>query len=333
MKMAAKVQKLQERMNKIPLFRDVLNGSTLSALIALVIICIVMAFVSPYYLTGGNFKSIGLYAAIIGIMGAGATVPMLMAGLDLSQHALAALATVVIAIFIQQLSLPFGVALLAALAVGIAGGALNGLLIAVCKMPPMIATMGTQYVIRGICYILTEAKTLLFTDEALTFIGRGSLLGIPNSILIMVLVFLVIGYVLQKTPYGRAVYAVGSNEKASYLSGISPVRTKMIAYIICGVCSVLGGVITVSQVGAAVPSSGVGSEMEIIASVYLGGVAATGGRGTVVGTFLGVMVICCINNGLTLAGVQSYWQTMVRGIVILVAIYMDTLRTRNSQQG
>jgi len=330
--MAMQANKLKERINRIPLFRDVLNGSTLSALIALIIISVVMTFVSPYYLTIGNFKAIGLYAAIIGVMGAGATAVMLMAGLDLSQHALAALATVVIAICIQQYHLSFGVALLLTLAIGIAFGALNGFLIAVCRMPPMIATMGTQYIIRGICYILTEAKTLLFSDKTLTFIGRGKLLGIPNSILIMLVVFLIIGYILQKTPYGRAVYAVGSNEKASYLSGISPVATKMIAYIICAISSVLGGVITVSQVGAAVPSSGVGSEMEIIAAVYLGGVAATGGRGNVLGTFLGIMVICCINNGLTLAGVQSYWQTMVRGIVILVAIYMDTLRNQGSQR-
>jgi len=326
--MSNSIKKLQERMNQIPIFRDVLNGSTLSALIALIIISVIMSFVSPYYLTLGNFKSIGLYAAIIGVMGAGATVVMLMAGLDLSQHALAALATVIVAICIKQYNLPFGVAFAIAIIAGIVAGALNGLLIAVFGMPPMIATMGTQYIIRGICYVLTEAKTLLFSNDTLNFIGRGTLLGMPNSILIMLIVYLVIGYLLMKTTYGRSVYAVGSNEKASFLSGISPVATKMIAYIICAVCSVLGGIITVAQVGAAVPSSGVGSEMEIIASVYLGGVAATGGRGTVVGTFLGVMVICCINNCLTLAGVQSYWQTMVRGIVILVAIYMDTLRTR-----
>lgn len=330
--MTMKTKKLSERMNQIPLFRDVLNGSTLSALIALILISIVMTFVSPYYMTLGNFKSIGLYASIIGIMGAGATVVMLMAGLDLSQHALAALATVVIAICIQTYHLPFGVSILIALVIGIAVGALNGVLIAVFKMPPMIATMGTQYIIRGICYVLTEAKTLLFSDPTLEAIGRGTTLGIPNSILIMLAVFVIIGYLLMKTPYGRAVYAVGSNEKASYLSGISPVKTQMLAYIICAVCSVLGGVITVAQVGAAVPSSGVGSEMEIIASVYLGGVAAAGGRGTVVGTFLGVMVICCINNALTLAGVQSYWQTMVRGIVIIVAILMDTLRNKSSNR-
>ena len=330
--MANKTTKITERLGKMSLFREVLNGSTLSALVALVLISIVMAFVSPYYMTLGNFKSIGLYASIIGIMGAGATVVMLMAGLDLSQHALAALATVIIAICIQTYEMSFGAALLIALVVGIAAGALNGVLIAVFKMPPMIATMGTQYIIRGICYVLTEAKTLLFSNKTLEAIGRGTSIGIPNSIIIMVLVFVIIGYLLMKTPYGRAVYAVGSNEKASYLSGISPVRTQMIAYIICAICSVLGGVITVAQVGAAVPSSGVGSEMEIIASVYLGGVAATGGRGTVVGTFLGVMVICCINNALTLAGVQSYWQTMVRGIVIIVAILMDTLRNRGTKR-
>ena len=330
--MREKFKSIGEKMNTIPLFRDTLNGSTLSALIALIVISIVMSFISPYYLTLGNFKSIFLYAAIIGVMGAGATVAMLLGGLDLSQHAVAALSTVIIAICITQYQMPFGFALLLALVVGILCGALNGLLIAVFHIPPMIATMGTQYIIRGVCYVLTEAKTLLFTDKSLNFIGRGAIFGVPNSIIIMVVVYLIIGYLLKKTPYGRSVYAVGSSEKASFLSGLSPVKIKMIAYIICAVSSVLGGVITVAQVGAAVPSSGVGSEMEVLAAVYLGGVATTGGRGNVVGTFIGITVICCINNALTLSGVQSYWQTLVKGVVILLAIYMDTLRSTGSSK-
>ena len=326
-----KFKAFREKMGRIPLFRDTLNGSTLSALIALIVISIVMAFISPYYLTLGNFKSIFLYASIIGVMGAGATIVMLLGGLDLSQHAVAALSTVVIAICITQYDLPLWIALLIALVLGIACGALNGLLIAVCNIPAMIATMGTQYIIRGVCYILTESKTLLFTDEALNFIGRGKTIGIPNSIIILVVIYIIVGYLLKKTPYGRSVYAVGSNEKASFLSGLTPVSIKMIAYILCAVSSVLGGVITVSQVGAAVPSSGVGSEMEVLAAVYLGGVATTGGRGNIVGTFLGIAVICCINNALTLAGVQSYWQTLVRGVVIILAILMDTLRAAGTK--
>ena len=181
---------------------------------------------------------------------------------------------------------------------GIVCGLFNGLLIAVFGISPMIATMGSQYIIRGLCYILTQAKTILFTNPALEFIGRGNILGIPNSIIIMLLVFLILSYVLNKTRFGRSVYAVGSNEKASYLSGISPVKVKLGAYVIAAVSSTLGGIITVSQVGAAVPSSGVGSEMEIIAAVYLGGVAAMGGKGNLIGTFLGVLVICCIKQRL-----------------------------------
>jgi ribose/xylose/arabinose/galactoside ABC-type transport system permease subunit len=217
------------------------------------------------------------------------------------------------------------------LIVGIICGLFNGLLIAVFRISPMIATMGSQYIIRGLCYILTGAKTILFTNPALEYIGRGKILGIPNSIIIMILVFLILSYVLNKTKFGRSVYAVGSNERSAYLSGISPVKVKMMAYVIAAVSSTLAGIITVSQVGAAVPSSGVGSEMEIIAAVYLGGVAATGGKGNLIGTFLGIFVICAINNGLTLIGVQSYWQTFMRGVVILAAVYMDTLRTQRTK--
>jgi ribose transport system permease protein len=312
-------------------FRESHNGATVSIFIAFIVISIVFAILSPVYLTINNFLNIGLYAAIIGVMGAGVTPAMLMAGLDLSQHAVAALSTVLTSIFVITWGIPLGWSLAMVFVAGIICGLFNGLLIAVFGISPMIATMGSQYIIRGLCYILTQAKTILFTNPALEFIGRGNILGIPNSIIIMLLVFLILSYVLNKTRFGRSVYAVGSNEKASYLSGISPVKVKLVAYVIAAVSSTLGGIITVSQVGAAVPSSGVGSEMEIIAAVYLGGVAAMGGKGNLIGTFLGVLVICCINNGLTLIGVQSYWQTFMRGVVILAAIYMDTLRTQRSK--
>lgn len=326
--MKERVQALQDKWNTLPFVRSTLNGATLSILIAFIVISIILSFLSPYYLTLANFKSIGLYASIIGVMAAGATVAMLMAGLDLSQHAVAALSTVLTAKFVIEMGMPLGLALPIVLIVCALCGLFNGILIAVFDISPMIATMGSQYIIRGLCYVLTDAKTILFKNEALEFIGRGSILRVPNSIIIMFAVFFVLSFVLNKTPYGRKVYAVGSNARASYLSGISAVRTKMFAYVICGVCSGIAGIITISQVGASVPSSGVGSEMEIIAAVYLGGVAATGGKGGLFGTFLGILVICAINNGLTLAGVQSYWQTLVRGAVILVAVYMDTLRTK-----
>ncbi len=319
------------RLMKIPFFREMLSGSTLSILIAFIVISIGISFMSPYYLTLQNFKNIGLYASIIGIMAAGATVAMLMAGLDLTQHAVAAFSSVLTAIFAIRMGLPLGLSLIIVLAICVVVGLFNGVLIAVFGISPMIATMGSQYIIRGLCYILTGAETIVFQHATLAFIGRGTLIfGIPNSILIMVVVFLVLSYVLNKTPYGRKVYAVGSNERAAYLSGINPVKTKLIAYVISAVCSGSARSISMSQLGASVPSSGLGSEMEIIASVYLGGVAAAGGKGSLFGTFLGILVICVINNGLTLAGVQSYWQTLVRGIVILVAVYMNTLQSRKS---
>ena len=320
------------KLKKTTFFRETLSGATLSILVALVGICIVFSIASKYFFTFGNFESIGLYASIIGVMGAGATVVMLMAGLDLSQHAVAALTTVLTTTFTIGMGLPLGASLLLVMLCSLICGLFNGVLIAVFRMPPMIATMGSQYIIRSLCYVLSDAKTILFKDATLEFIGRGSSMGIPNSIIIMAVVFLVLSYVLNKTIFGRKVYAVGSNERASFLSGISPVKTKLIAYMISALCSAIAGVITVSQVGAAVPSSGTGSEMEIIASVFLGGVTATGGKGSLFGTFLGIIVICAINNGLTLMGVQSYYQSMMRGVVILIAVFMDTLRMNRARR-
>jgi ribose transport system permease protein len=149
----------------------------------------------------------------------------------------------------------------------------------------------------------------------------------------MIGVFLILSYVLNMTTYGRKVYAVGSNMNASFLAGINPVTVQMIAYAIAGLSSAVAGIVIVSQVGAAVPNAGVGSEMEIIAAVYLGGVATTGGRGGLFGTLLGVLVICTINNGLVLIGVKSFWTTIVRGLVILVAVYMDSIRKNREDAG
>ena len=314
-------------------FRETLNGSTLSILVAYVAICTVFSIMSPNFLRIGNFQSIGLAAAITGIMAAGVTVPMLMAGLDLSQHAVAALTTVLTAKLVIELNLPMAVALPMVLMFGIILGMFNGLLIAVFRIPAMIATMGSQYIVRGICYGLTSSRAMIFQHDLLKWIGRGRILGIPNSMWIMLVVFLILSYVLNMTTYGRKVYSVGSNMYASFLAGINPVTIQMIAYSIAGLTSAIGGIVIVSQVGAAVPNAGVGSEMEIIAAVFLGGVATTGGRGSLFGTLLGVLVICTINNGLILIGVKSFWTILVRGVVILIAVYIDSIRKQREEAG
>jgi len=325
--------KIIKKLADTTFFRETLNGSTLSILLSYIAICIVFSIMSPNFFRIGNFQSIGLAAAITGIMAAGVTVPMLMAGLDLSQHAVAALITVVTAKLVIELNIPMAVAIPMSLMLGIIIGMFNGLLIAVFRIPAMIATMGSQYIVRGICYGLTSSKAMIFQHDLLKWIGRGRILGIPNSMWIMLVVFLVLSYVLNMTTYGRKVYSVGSNSYASFLAGISPVTIKMIAYCIAGLSSAIGGIVIVSQVGAAVPNAGVGSEMEIIAAVFLGGVATTGGRGGLFGTLLGVLVICTINNGLILIGVKSFWTSLVRGVVILVAVYMDSLRKQREDEG
>jgi ribose transport system permease protein len=303
------------------------GGSTFSIMLAFIAISVVFAILSPHYLTFQNFKNMGLYASFTGIMAAGLTVAMLLGGLDLSQHAIAALTTILTTIFVFNMQMPLGLAIPLVFIIGIICGLLNGFIVARLNINPIIATMGSQYIIRGICYILTEGRTITFKNEFLNTLGRGYILGVPNSVWIMAIVFVVISFVLNKTRYGRSVYAVGANPKASYLSGISTINTKIVAYAISAFCASIAGLIIVAQVGAAVPSSGVGSEMEIIAAVILGGLALTGGKGKLMGTFFGLMVIVSITNGLTLLSVQSYYQIFVRGFIILVAVYIDSLRT------
>lgn len=309
-------------------FKQLLSGSTISILMAFILISVVFSILSPHYLTVKNFMNMGLYASIIGVMAAGLTVSMLLGCLDLSQYAIGAFATILMCICVQDMKLPLALAVAAVLLAGIVFGIFNGVVVAVLNINPIIATMGSQYIFRGLCYILTNGRTITFKNDSLAVLGRGYMLGVPNSVWIMAAVFAVLSYVLNQTPYGRSVYAAGANPRASYLSGIHVIKVKITAFVISAVCASVAGIIIVSQVGAAVPSSGVGSDMEIIASVILGGLSLSGGKGKLMGTFLGLMVMVAITNGLTLLSVQSYWQTFIRGIVILVAVYVDSVRSK-----
>ncbi len=297
-----------------------------SAFIALVILCLVFGILSPYFFSMRNFRNVMLYMAYSGMMAAGATVPMLMGNLDISQWSTASLSGVVATLLVMNFHWPSWVVIFVILLVGIIVGIFNGFLVSVLKFVPMIATMSSSLIIRSLCYILTESKTLLFQDSMFNNLGTGFSLGLPNSMWLMFLVFVVLEFILKKTRFGRNTYAVGANKNASYLAGIPLIKTQMIGYIISAICAAYAGIIMTAQIGAIVPATGVGSEMDIIAAVVLGGLALDGGSGKLIGTLLGSLVMTLISNGLTLLSVQSYYQMLAKGIILLVAVYVDCVR-------
>ncbi len=302
------------------------SSNTLSLIIVYVLICLAFSLLSPFFLSLKNFLNIGIYTSIVGVMGAGVMVAMLLANIDLSQYAVLTLASMVSALLLQAGAGVFA-ACIAAVAVGVICGVINGVLIAWLKISGIIATMGTMQIFRGFAYLMTEGKTVMITNDSYGMIGKGYIFNtIPVSIIILILVFALIFYILKCTSFGRKVFAVGGNESASFLSGINVPSIKFFAMIISSVCAALAGLITSSQVGAAVASTGVGQEMGVLAAVILGGISLTGGRGKVSGTIIGILILSTIQNGMTLLSIPSFYQMIINGSVLIIAVFIDVLR-------
>jgi len=309
----------------VRLFKN--GGTTFSLILVYIVICIVFSILSPYFFAVNNFLNIGVYASIIGVMAAGSTIAMLLGAIDISQYSVATTANV-IGVLLMTAGYPLPVIIVTIIAVGALFGFINGFLTAYCQIPAIIVTLGTMQVFRAIGYIISSGSTMTFSNAAFSVFGKGYAFGvIPVSIIIVVVAMLIAHYILNSTSYGRRVYAVGGNEKASYLSGINTKATKLIALVICGVASSIGGIIIASQLSAVIPSTGVGSEMGILAAIILGGMSLTGGRGGIPGTVMGVLILATIQNGLTLLSTPSFYVMLVNGIILILAVFLDVIRS------
>ena len=300
-------------------------GTQISLFLAVGVIAIVFLVLSPYFLTGKNLTNIGHSMAIMGIMAAGLTVPMILGCMDVSQYSINALIGVTSVLF-ANMGWPMGLVLIYAMVGGTVLGAFNGLTVAILRINPIIATLSTGMVMRGFCYMLTEGKTLSVNDPAYIAIGRETLWGVPFSIIIMLAVYLIIYVVLIHTPFGRKLFAVGGNPEAAFLSGINVKGIRFGGFMISGAAAGLAGFMLLAQLGAFQPNAGEATLMNVIAAVILGGLSLMGGKAKLIGTFLGVLILTIIQNGMNLLGVQSYYQTIVRGLIILVAVYLDVIR-------
>jgi ribose transport system permease protein len=300
-------------------------GTQISLFLAVVVISGVFMVLSQYFFTGKNLTNIGHSMAIMGIMAAGLTVPMILGCMDVSQYSINALIGVTSVLF-ANMGWPIGLVLAYAMVGGTILGAFNGMTVAILRINPIIATLSTGMVMRGFCYMLTEGKTLSVNDPGYIAIGRETIWGIPFSIIIMLAVYLIIYVVLIQTPFGRKLFAVGGNPEAAFLSGINVKAIRFGGFMISGAAAGLAGFMLLAQLGAFQPNAGEATLMNVIAAVILGGLSLSGGKAKLIGTFLGVLILTIIQNGMNLLGVQSYFQTIVRGIIILVAVYLDVIR-------
>ena len=307
------------------------------AFIALAFLFILLSIISPEFRTGSNLLNLLRQASFNGLIAFGMTLVILSDGIDLSVGSIFALAAIIAAELIMA-GLNAVLAIVIALVAGVVLGLVSGFLVAKCRLQAFIATLITMTAYRGLAYIITEGKPISrLAENAVSgsfffkALGKGNVLlfeavKIPIPAIILVVAFLIVFFVLTKTTFGRRIYATGSNAKCANLVGVNTAKIKIACYGISGFLAALAGLMMCSRVNSAQPTFGDGYELDAIAATALGGTSMSGGRGKITGTIAGVLIIAVLNNGLNILGVESYYQDVIKALVILVAVLSDRKR-------
>ncbi|WP_343841214.1 ABC transporter permease [Faecalicatena contorta] len=297
-------------------------------LIVLVIMLIVFSILSPYFFSLSNFMKVGLYTAQMGVMAGGMTLVLLSGGIDVSVGSVMALVGIIAGLIMQSGGNTFLAVAAGILAGGVCGLA-NGMIITKGHVNAFITTLGTMTIIRGLAQIFSGGKTILIQNTTYNAIGRKYIFGIlPLPVLIMIVVFILFWFILKYTKFGRQVYSIGGNEKSAYLSGIKVIPTYLWIYIIMGFCAGISGIMLSAQSGAGIPSAAAEINMETISAVILGGTSLSGGKGKLIGTVMGVLILAILSNGLNLLSVPSFYQEVIRGVVLIMAVIFDMMKER-----
>jgi erythritol transport system permease protein len=319
----------------------------LRAFIALFVIVIVFSLLSDSYLTHDNLITMTRHVAINALLAIGMLLVILTAGIDLSVGSIVGLAGVVAGVLLEGLHVfnmvifpPVWAVIIIALAVGAFVGGVNGTLVTRFNVAPFIATLGTLYVARGVALLISDGETYPnlggspeLGNTGFDWIGGGKVSGIPVSILIMVVFAAVALFLTRKSPFGRWVYAIGGNERAAELSGVPVKKTKTWVYVISGICAAMAGLIIASELTSAAPQAGETFELNAIAAVVIGGTSLAGGRGNVRGALIGAFVIGFLADGLVIVGVSTFWQIVIKGTVIVLAVILDQGQQRIQRRG
>jgi ribose/xylose/arabinose/galactoside ABC-type transport system permease subunit len=297
--------------------------------IAFILEFILFALLSPYFFTPDNLLNVSLQASITAIIAAGMTFVILTGGIDLSVGSLVAFAGIV-ATTVLKTGLPpvvgFILAILAGLAVGSLSGAFAGFCITRFNIAPFIVTLATMTIWRGAAFVWTDGRPVWELPAGFAFLGTGRLLAVPVPTIIMVLTFVASHIILTRTRFGRYVYAVGGNIEAARLAGIRTWRVLVNVYVLSATLAALSGILLASRMNSGQPNAGVSYELDVIAAVVVGGTSLSGGAGSIIGTFIGAMLIAVLRNGLNLLNVNSYVQQVIVGVVILLAVMLDQIR-------
>lgn len=309
------------------------------SLIALFVLCIIISLLSDKFLTVGNVWNVMRQISVNICISTGMTLVVLTAGIDLSVGSILALCGAITAgllkngIELPSSNLYIGFTISGACAAGLAAGSLlgwfNGWAITRFKVPPFVATLAMLTIARGLTMLWTKGFPITGLDSKFAYLGTGWFLGIPLPVWVSGIIVIVVIIITNKTRLGRYIYAIGGNESAARLSGINISRIKIAVYTIAGALAATGGLIVTSRLDAAQPNAGTGYELDSIAAVVIGGTSLSGGKGTILGTVLGAVIIGVLNNGLVLLNVSPFWQQVVKGFVILAAVIIDKANAKS----
>jgi ribose transport system permease protein len=299
------------------------------ALAALVALVVALSLLSPDFLSVTNLLNVGVQAAVTAILAFGQTFVIVTGGIDLSVGSVAALSAIVLAWTATVAGLPWPPATLVSLLVGVACGLVNAVLIAYGKLPPFIATLAMLGVARGLALVISQGSPIPMPD-AVSHLGDTAGGFLPIPVIVMVVMGVIAAVILNRTYAGRAMYAIGGNEEAARLSGIKVGRQKLITYALAGGFAAVAGIVLASRLASAQPQAAAGYELDAIAAVVIGGASLSGGKGRALGTFVGALILAVLRNGLNLLSVSAFWQQVVIGVVIALAVLVDTLRRRGT---
>ena len=310
-----------------------INGNLIVLIIALVVVVAVFSLLNPNYLTTVNMVNILIAASLVGLVAIGHTYLIIEGQNDLSPGSLVAFLGVLSALLVSK-GVSFGVTLLITMVVGAIVGVCNAFMVNELKLEAFIATLVTQSVMRGFAYIICDGKPVGISDATFIWVGKARLLGLPFSVWLMIVAFIIGGIILAKTRFGRSVYAIGGNAQAARLAGMAPKRIVTTSFVTMGLLCAIGGIVYVARMQSGQPSANVNLEFDAITAVILGGVSFAGGVGSMPGTVIGVLLIQAFNTGLNMAGIPNanFWQYVGKGALLLIALTADYVRKVNNDK-
>ncbi|WP_319529604.1 ABC transporter permease [uncultured Cohaesibacter sp.] len=309
--------------------RASLRTRELMLIVMILAIIVTMSLITPYFLSLSNFRAVAVGMTPTAIIAIGMAILLASGGFDLSVGSVMALSsTVVTLLLIAGLSIPMAV--VAGLLLGASAGLVNGCLIAFVGINPLVATLGTMSVARGVALVLTEGFSISNLPASFAWVGKTSLAGIPMLVLLTVVLVALFDVLVRHTRFFRQVYFIGANERAALLSGIAVNRVRIIAYVLTGTFAALAGILLASRLMSGTPTAGNALELQVLAAAVIGGASLRGGEGTILGAFLGVIFVALINNAMTMLAISIYWQMIVTGTVLVVAVALDMLVRRRT---